>query len=193
MIQIDGAIGEGGGQILRTTISLATVLGADVHIFNIRGNRPNPGLRPQHLHVIKTLSAISNATVNGLEVNSTEVTYKPGNLKSQSLDIDIKTAGSITLLLQSIIQSVYGQDKEFSFTIIGGTDVPWSPTLNYFRYVAIPLYKKFGIEIDMHLLKRGYYPKGGGKISFKISSKNSKIFLIMMLLLELLLLKLNMI
>ena len=177
MIKIDGSMGEGGRQILRTTISLATVLGTDVNIFNIRGNRPNPGLRPQHLHAIKTLSTISNATVNGLEINSTKVTYKPGTLKSQSLDIDMKTAGSITLLLQAVIQSVYRQNKAFSFNIIGGTDVPWSPTLNYFIYVALPLYKKFGIDIDMQLLKRGYYPQGGGKISFKISSnKNNSNF-----------------
>ena len=104
MIKIDGSQGEGGGQILRTSVSLAAALGEPITIDNIRSNRPKPGLRPQHLHSIQTIAKLSNSTTEGLDLNSTKISLHPNNISSKNLDINIGTAGSITLLVQSLLQ-----------------------------------------------------------------------------------------
>ena len=123
MIKIDGSQGEGGGQILRTSVSLAAALGEPITIDNIRSNRPKPGLRPQHLHSIQTIAKLSNSTTEGLDLNSTKISLHPNNISSKNLDINIGTAGSITLLVQSLLQSISISGKTFMFTITGGTDV----------------------------------------------------------------------
>ncbi len=167
-IVIDGSYGEGGGQILRNSLALSILTRRDLVIENIRANRDNPGLRPQHLAALKGAAQISNAVVEGDELGSSTVSFKPGPVKGGEFTIDIGTAGSITLLLQTLIPPLLSAETESGLTLIGGTDVPWSPPLNCFRNVFLPLVNDLGGDISLHLEKRGFYPKGGGEVSLRI-------------------------
>src|SRR6058998_3860579 len=102
MIDIDGSFGEGGGQILRTSVALATVLGKNIRVFNIRGGRPQPGIRAQHLTGLKAVSALCDASMDGANVGSSELFYRPSGLRSGRFRFDVGTAGSITLVLQTM-------------------------------------------------------------------------------------------
>lgn len=170
MLRIDGSQGEGGGQILRTSISLSVALGEPIEIYNIRANRSKPGLRPQHLSVLQTIAKLSNSETHGLSLNSTKVSIYPNKLHSKNLNIDIGTAGSITLLIQSLIQAISISDKKYNFLISGGTDVNWSPSADYFRRLVVPLLETLGFSISTSIIKRGFYPKGNGQINFEIYS-----------------------
>ncbi len=161
MIEIDGSYGEGGGQILRTSLMLSVLTEKPFRIFNIRKKRPKPGLRPSHLSTIRAVAEISNAKVKGDFVGSTEVEFYPGKFERKKVEINIGTAGSINLLLQSVLPFV----KEIK--IEGGTDVPFSPTADYFKHVFLSILKNFGVETEYKIVKRGFYPKGGGVI-FKL-------------------------
>ncbi|MEM4502323.1 MAG: RNA 3'-terminal phosphate cyclase [Ignisphaera sp.] len=169
MITIDGSIGEGGGQILRYTLALASVIGKPVRIINIRAKRKNPGLQPQHLTSVKAISMMTNAEVEGAYINSMELIFKPRSLKGGSYVFDVGTAGSVTLVLQTILPILPLLDSETHIEIRGGTDVPMSPPIDYVKYVLLPLLKLFGCEIDINLVRRGHYPKGGGIV--KITSR----------------------
>jgi len=173
MIRIDGSYGEGGGQILRTAISLACVTGKEVEVYNIRANRPKPGLAMQHLKGIEAAKLISNAEVEGLKLGSTRVVFKPRSLKGGNFRIDIGTAGSVTLILQTILLPLLASEKESVVEIRGGTDVKWSPPVDYVKNVTFKALSELGAEVELKLIARGYYPKGGGKI--KVSTDPSKL------------------
>jgi len=167
-LKIDGSYGEGGGQIVRSAISLSCITKTPILIENIRKNRRVPGLRPQHLTAIKLLSKICNAEVQGLNAGSTAIKFIPKNLENNTLSEDIGTAGSISLILQVLIPAVSISKKSLELSIIGGTDVPWSPTSNYTKYVLSEAYSRMGINFSMEITKRGYYPKGGGLVKVKV-------------------------
>ncbi len=169
MILIDGAFGEGGGQILRYSAALAAATGKTVRVVNIRANRPNPGLRPQHLSSLKILQMIFGGFIEGLRIGSTEVVIKLDGPKPGRLTYDIGTAGSISLVMQSLVPALVLADSESEITLIGGTDVKWSPTIDYMRYVYTSIIKKFGPTIHIDVLKRGYYPAGGGKVRLRVA------------------------
>ena len=171
---IDGSLGEGGGQILRTSISLAAILGKTIEIHNIRSKRNNPGLNFQHLHSLKTIGKLCNGEILNAYLGSQAIKFKPNKLIEKDLEVDIGTAGSITLLLQAIIPTVALSNIDLKITIKGGTDVKWSPTINYLQEVYRPIYRILGIEFDIKLIRRGYYPKGNGKVEVMIR-KTSKI------------------
>jgi|Deesub1362A_J573_1020465.scaffolds.fasta_scaffold00008_272 RNA 3'-terminal phosphate cyclase (ATP) len=168
MILIDGAFGEGGGQILRYSAALAAATGKTVRVVNIRANRPNPGLRPQHLSSLKILQMIFGGSIEGLRIGSTEVVIRLDGPKPGRLTYDIGTAGSISLVMQSLVPALVLADSESEITLIGGTDVKWSPTIDYMRYVYTSIIKKFGPVIHIDVLKRGYYPVGGGKVRLRV-------------------------
>ncbi len=165
MIEIDGSFGEGGGQILRAAISLSCLTGKAVRISKIRANRPKPGLAAQHLKGIEAAKKLTDAEVEGLKLGSKIVVFKPGEVKSGKLRIDIGTAGSVTLILQSIL--LPSLIKSCEFTISGGTDVKWSPTADYFKNVTLPALSLLGVRCEFEVLRRGYYPKGGGVVRVK--------------------------
>jgi len=167
-LKIDGSYGEGGGQIVRSAVTLSCITKMPILIENIRKNRRVPGLRPQHLTAIKLLSKICNAEVQGLNAGSTTIKFFPKNLENNILSEDIGTAGSISLILQALIPAVSISKKSLKLSIIGGTDVPWSPTSNYTKYVLGEAYSRMGINFSMEISKRGYYPKGGGLVKVKI-------------------------
>lgn len=171
MISIDGSYGEGGGQILRTAIGLAVATGQSVGIFNIRANRPTPGLKAQHLWAVRSAAELCAARVDGLSEGSMRIVFNPNKPKNEPLKFDIGTAGSITLLLQALIPAVSLMDGEFRFDVKGGTDVKWSPTLDYFRHIVIPAYSQIGINVEIAVRRRGFYPVGGGDISCRVIAK----------------------
>ena len=168
-LKIDGSYGEGGGQIVRSAVTLSCITKTPIEIENIRTNRRVPGLRPQHLTAIKLLGKICNAEIQGLDVGSTRIRFNPKNLEDYSLTENIGTAGSISLILQVLIPAVSILKKSLELTIIGGTDVPWSPTSNYTKYVLGEAYSRMGINFSMEINKRGYYPKGGGQVKLLVS------------------------
>ena len=169
MLIINGSIGEGGGQIVRTSVAMSAITGDPVKIINIRANRPNPGLSAQHFSAIESVAKLCNAEVNGLSIGSREVIFKPNLIKNKKLNIDVGTAGSVTLILQALMIPAIHVEGEIIINIRGGTDVRWSPPIDYLRFVTLPILRKFGYIGEVVHLKRGFYPKGGGKIKVKIS------------------------
>ncbi|MCH2404600.1 MAG: RNA 3'-phosphate cyclase [Nitrosopumilus sp.] len=167
-LKINGGYGEGGGQIIRSAITLSCITKRPIHLENIRKNRKVPGLRPQHLTSIKILQKVANAKVVGAEIGSTELKFIPGNIKNLELVEDVGTAGSISLILQVLIPVVAISQKKLSLTIKGGTDVLWSPSIDYTQYVLRDAFSRMGIEFSFELSKRGYYPKGGGEINLQV-------------------------
>ncbi len=167
-LKIDGSYGEGGGQILRSAVTLSCITKTPIQIENIRTNRREPGLRPQHLIGIKLLSNICKAEVQGLYIGSKTIKFLPKDVQSKSLTENIGTAGSISLILQVLIPAVSISKKSLELTIDGGTDVPWSPTSNYTKYVLGEAYSRMGIDFSAEITKRGYYPRGGGQVKLKV-------------------------
>jgi len=173
--EIDGSQGEGGGQILRTAMSLAAILQKPIRISKIRAGRKEPGLRPQHLQSVLLASKISHGRLSGATLGSTEIEFEPGHPTDSFKDlIDTKTAGSITMIVQTIIPISIFRQVSIDVEIRGGTEVPNSPTIDYLRYLVIPIYEKLGVRVDLEIKQRGYYPKGGGIVTLKTSSTGSK-------------------
>lgn len=167
-LKINGAHGEGGGQIIRSSIILSCITKQPIHIENIRKNRKVPGIRPQHLTAVSILQKISNAKVIGAEIGSTELKFIPNGVESLELVEDVGTAGSIPLILQVLIPVVAISQKRLNLTIKGGTDVLWSPTIDYTQHVLREAYSRMGIKFSLRLIKRGYYPKGGGEVRLQV-------------------------
>ncbi len=168
MLHIDGSVGEGGGQIIRTAIALAAITGKEVEIANIRANRPNPGLSAQHLHAVKAVERLAGGSTEGLELRSTRLQFIPGELKGFEGEIDIGTAGSVTLLLQCLIPVALFAESETKVRVTGGTDVNWSPPIDFYTHVFLPALKEMGCEVHLDLRQRGYYPKGGGLVDVQV-------------------------
>ena len=167
-LKINGGHGEGGGQIIRSSIVLSCITNQPIHLENIRKNRKEGGLKAQHLTAIKILQKIANAEVIGAELGSTEIKFIPNKIESLELIEDIKTAGSISLILQVLIPVVSIAQKKLTLIIKGGTDVLWSPSMDYTQYVLKEAYSRMGIKFSIEVIKRGYYPKGGGEIKIQV-------------------------
>lgn len=170
MIKLDGSYGEGGGQMLRTALALSTLMQKPFEIDNIRKGRDVSGLKNQHLHCIKALKELCDANVEGAELGSNHVRFEPGKFKPQTLSMDLGTAGSLTLMLQSLLLPAIFTDGKTRYKLKGGTDVRWSMPFDYFNNVFLPQLKKYA-DIDCKLMKRGYYPKGNGQIDITIRPK----------------------
>jgi RNA 3'-terminal phosphate cyclase (ATP) len=173
-LKINGGHGEGGGQIIRSAIALSCITKQPIHLENIRKNRKISGLRPQHLTAIKILQKVANAKVIGAEIGSTEIKFIPGNIENLELVEDVGTAGSIPLILQVLIPVIAISKKQLNLKIKGGTDVLWSPTIDYTQHVLQEAYSRMGINFSLELIKRGYYPKGGGEIKLQVNPSNVK-------------------
>jgi RNA 3'-terminal phosphate cyclase (ATP) len=168
MHEIDGSYGEGGGQLLRSAVALAAITGRSVHLRNIRAKRSNPGLAPQHLAAVKAVASLCNAEVDGLEVRSREIHFRPGSLRGGRFDFPVGTAGSITLVLQAALPVAIVCGERVSMHITGGTDVRAAPPLDYFRHVLLPLLSPMGVTAKIEVLQRGYYPRGGGEVTVAV-------------------------
>lgn len=167
MILIDGSYGEGGGQILRLSVALSCITGSDVKVFNIRAKRDNPGLRPQHITSVKIAEEICRAQTEGVRVGSTEIVFRPSTISPRDVEFDVGTAGSVTLIMQTILPILAFSERRVEVVLKGGTDVPWSPPIDYVRYVMVPHLSRVGYYIEVSLLRRGHYPRGGGLVKLK--------------------------
>jgi RNA 3'-phosphate cyclase len=168
MIEVDGNYLEGGGQIIRTSIALSVITGKAVHIFNIRKGRKNPGLRPQHLEAITGVAKTCGASVDGLKIQSQNLTFCPGQVHGGSYTIDTHTAGSVTLVMQTLLPIAAFSNSPFHWIVKGGTAVPFSPSIIYFRDVFCSYLRLMGIQISLHINKHGFYPAGGGEIAVSV-------------------------
>ena len=174
MIEIDGSYGEGGGQIVRTAVALSAVTGKAVRIKRIRQDRPKPGLAPQHAQAILALARLCGGRASGIEPGSSEIAFEPGEICGGSYRVDIGTAGSVTLLMQCLLPAMLKSSGSTSLEVHGGTDVSWSPTVDYFRSVFLPALARFGVSASLELKQRGYYPKGQGSVLLKIEPDTLK-------------------
>ncbi|MGC8816957.1 MAG: RNA 3'-terminal phosphate cyclase [Candidatus Hadarchaeum sp.] len=168
MIEIDGSMGEGGGAVLRTALALGAVSGRPVHIFNIRARREKAGLQLQHLRGVEALAKICGAEVRGAALNSTELTFIPGQIQGGRYHVDIGTAGSTTLIMQIIMPAAAFANGPLEIEIKGGTDNPLAPPIDYLRNVTVPVLRRMGYRCEVSCIRRGHYPRGGGTIRAKI-------------------------
>jgi len=169
MLQIDGRYGEGGGQIVRTSLALSMVTQKPFRITSIRHGRKQPGLKHQHIHCIRALQQLSDAVVEGATLGSETLTFYPKPYVAKNITVDVRTAGSLTLLLQSLVIPALFAKKGHSIRLIGGTDTSWSMPIDYLRQVFLPHIQTYAKKIDCTLIRRGYYPKGGGVLEFSIT------------------------
>lgn len=168
MIEIDGSEGEGGGQVLRSALTLSILTRQAIHITNIRAKRSKPGLRAQHLKAVDAAAAISKADVKDARLNSTTLTFKPKEIRTGRYKFDIGTAGSTSLVLQTIFLPLCMANSASSIIITGGTHVPWSPSYHYLALHWLEFMQKRGFEAKLSLDHAGYYPQGNGRISATI-------------------------
>jgi RNA 3'-terminal phosphate cyclase (ATP) len=172
VLRIDGSYGEGGGQILRTSLALSCLLGRPFEIINIRKERKKPGLQPQHLTAVKAAASISSASCEGAALSSTALQFHPGTVmgSDHSFDVSERTgsAGSTSLVLQTILLPLLFARSSSSVSIIGGTHVPWSPTFHYLQFSFLPLLSRLGVNIDLNIEKWGWYPIGKGMITARV-------------------------
>jgi RNA 3'-phosphate cyclase len=172
-VEVDGSQGEGGGQIIRTAVAFAAIMRKPVRVVKVRAGRGVPGLKRQHVSALRVLSHVFGGEMSGVKEGSSTVTFVPGTPQNGTVSVDMGTAASITLVLQAVIPAVAITGTRLSLDLVGGTDVPWSPTLDYFRRVVREAYASWGVKFDLASERRGYYPRGGGKVSVIIEpSKN---------------------
>jgi RNA 3'-terminal phosphate cyclase (ATP) len=171
-VTLDGAHGEGGGQIVRAALALATVAGRPVRIVRIRAARPRPGLQPQHLTVVRALAAISGAAVTGDALGSTAVTFAPRAVQPGEYRFDVGaltgSAGSVTLLFEALLLPLALAAGPSRLTLVGGTHVPWSPPAHNLTDVFLPALAPAGVDVRLRLVRWGFYPAGGGEVVAEI-------------------------
>lgn len=174
MIEIDGSQKSGSGTILRLSVALATIVGQPLHICNIRQNRPQSGLRPQHLEAVITAAKLCDAEMKGAELGSRELWYKPKKVLGGAIEAEIGTAGSIPMLLMTVLPICVFAEKTVKLHVSrGGTDVSNSPTINYVMHVLLPTLKRMGINTNLTVNKYGYYPKGMGEVTITVEPCSS--------------------
>ena len=177
MIEIDGNYGEGGGQILRSALSLSAILGQPIRMTNIRAGRRKPGLAAQHLTCVNAVAAITNATVEGDTLGSLTLTFIPKEIRGGNYTFDVAevrpSAGALSLVFQSIALPLAHAEVPSTVTLRGGTDVPMSPNVHYLQEVFIPVLAKFGFQGTLKRNRWGWYPKGGGEAVAQIQPTSS--------------------
>ena len=167
-VRIDGAYGEGGGQVLRTALALSAVRTIPVEVHAIRARRKTPGLQPQHLTAVRALARICMAQVDGAVQGSQRLSFDPGTVRAGEYEFDVGTAGSVALVLQAILPPLALAPGPSRVTLTGGTHVPWSPPLEYLGGVLFPALAAMGIRAHVSVERWGFYPQGGGQVAVTI-------------------------
>jgi RNA 3'-terminal phosphate cyclase (ATP) len=166
MVEIDGS--AGGGQILRTALTLSMLSGESVTVSDVRGDRPDPGLGAQHLTAVEVAAAVSDATVRGAELGSETVEFDPGEPTGGCYEASVGTAGSLTLVFDTVLPLATRLDEPLSLSATGGTDVKWSPTMGFCRRVKLPLLREHGVAAAIDVHRPGFYPVGGGRATLHL-------------------------
>ncbi|MFA9517342.1 RNA 3'-terminal phosphate cyclase [Halopenitus sp. H-Gu1] len=166
MIEIDGS--AGGGQLLRSAIALSAITDTPIRIEDVRGARENPGLKIQHATAVRAAAAVADATIDGADPGDRTVEFDPGQITGGHHSVEIGTAGSLTLLFETILPMASVAEAPIRLRAAGGTDVAWSPPFAYLRRVKLPLLRRFGFGAAVDLKRRGFYPKGGGAATLSI-------------------------
>jgi RNA 3'-terminal phosphate cyclase (ATP) len=169
MLDIDGSQGEGGGQILRSALSLAICTQQAFRIANIRANREKPGLMRQHLTAVKAAAEICDASLEGAELGSRALTFRPGPLRAGSYSFAIGTAGSCTLVLQTVLPALLTASAESRVRVTGGTHNRASPPFDFLQRAFLPLLARMGAQVELTLASYGFYPRGGGEIRMRVA------------------------
>jgi len=179
VVSIDGSIGEGGGQVLRTALTLSALTGQPVEIVNIRAGRPNPGLQPQHLTAVQAAAAICRARVEGAELGSQTLRFSPQSPPipgTHAFDVaevaGRGSAGAVGLVFQTVFLPLALAPGESHLTLRGGTHVPWAPSVDYLWEVFLPTVARMGLEAEMELVAWGFYPAGGGEVRVRIRGRS---------------------
>jgi len=167
-LYIDGSFGEGGGQILRSSLSLSMITGIRFKMKNIRAGRQKPGLMRQHLTCVKAAAEVCGAEIAGAEIGSQDLSFNPSTIKGGDYNFAIGTAGSTMLVLQTILPALLMADKKSSVVLHGGTHNINAPTYDFIEQSFVPILKKMGAKINCVIEKYGFYPTGGGEVVFEI-------------------------
>lgn len=173
MIEIDGSYEEAGGQILRTALALSALTQKPFKIINIRAKRDKPGLREQHLQTVKAVKKLCNANISKVDIGVKELEFIPNEITKRNLNIKIRTAGSIALVLQSLIIASIKHNLTINIEG-GGTFNKWAPSVIYLEKILLPLLNQFDFNSKIEIKQHGFYPKGGGKVEFKSKFSNIK-------------------
>jgi RNA 3'-terminal phosphate cyclase (ATP) len=168
---IDGSMGEGGGQILRTSLTLSCITGRNLRIENIRAARRKPGLAKQHLVCVRAACQICGGQCKGATISSQVLDFQPGPIRGGDFSFDIGSAGSATLVIQTILPALFLADGPSTVTVSGGTHNPWAPPYDFLAETFLPAIKSAGFDADCKLEKHGFYSAGGGKITLIIRSR----------------------
>ncbi len=169
MITIDGSLGEGGGQILRTALGLSLATGKAFHIKNIRARRPKPGLGHQHLLAARSARQVGNARVEGAALGSSELLFEPQEIVPGDYRFSLGTAGSTGLVLQTVLPALIRADEPSNLTLQGGTHNPFAPPFDFLERTFFSLLRKMGVDLKAELRRPGFYPRGGGEMRLKIN------------------------
>jgi RNA 3'-terminal phosphate cyclase (ATP) len=170
LLTLDGSYGEGGGQVIRTSVALAAITGRPLEIHNVRGNRAKPGLQAQHLTAVRAAGEICGARIKGDAVGSIYLSFEPTKKpEAGEFHFDIGTAGSATLVLQTLIAPLAVASGESRVTVTGGTHNPMAPSVDYLEHVVLPAYARMGLQSRMEWPKAGFFPRGGGEVSLRFS------------------------
>lgn len=164
VLEIDGSRGEGGGQMVRTSVAMSTVTGVTTHLTRIRENRPTNGLSKQHCAAVNAVAEMAGSVVEGNVIGSKELTFRPGNKQVYDIQMNIGTAGSVSLVLQAMLLAARNHEKRLNVDISGGTNVMWAPPIDSYQHLLFPLLRKMDIKADVKIVDRGFYPQGGGRV-----------------------------
>jgi RNA 3'-terminal phosphate cyclase (ATP) len=176
MIQIDGAQKSGSGTIVRFAVGLATLLGEQLHLTNIRAKREKPGLRPQHLKALQALKQICQGSLDGGEIGSVEIWFRPGGeVKGGHYEWDIGTAGSTTLLAMTLLPAACFSKGAISFKLSGGLFQDFAPSAYHMQHVLFPVLRSMGITAELKIIRPGYVPRGGGIIEVGVEPVKGKL------------------
>ncbi|HEX8606234.1 MAG TPA: RNA 3'-terminal phosphate cyclase [Pseudoduganella sp.] len=168
MIEIDGSLGEGGGQILRSALTLSMVTGQPFRIRNIRAGRPKPGLMRQHLAAVTAAAAVCDAETGPVAVGDSELRFVPRDLRGGDYEFAIGSAGSSSLVLQTLMPALLHASAPSSITITGGTHNPLAPPVEFLQRAYRPVLRKMGAQFDIELRRHGFYPAGGGMVAARV-------------------------